>query len=256
MTLQAATHGGTEEAHRRDIRLLLSREREFLTLFRKHQRFQSWLAVTSGLAALAVGAADTNEVLRRVSEALKTKLAFQRVLAFERDGASLRPLAFEPPGPVLATIGETCGTLLRASKDGRSDDGSAALKQALGLERFLWHWGTTARAEVLVLAGYDRERAPFYPAFDETDTVQFALLGAQLDRILAGVGASARVNLSTREVDVSRWLARGKSNKEIATILGISPRTVQIHIAHLFDKVGVRTRAGLASWVVEARVVG
>ena len=50
---------------------------------------------------------------------------------------------------------------------------------------------------------------------------------------------------------MSRLLARGKSNKEIGADLHISPRTVQIHVARIFDKLGVRSRAGAAIWLIE-----
>jgi DNA-binding CsgD family transcriptional regulator len=38
------------------------------------------------------------------------------------------------------------------------------------------------------------------------------------------------------------WVARGKTNREIATALFVSPRTVQKHLEHIFEKLGVRTR--------------
>jgi DNA-binding NarL/FixJ family response regulator len=57
--------------------------------------------------------------------------------------------------------------------------------------------------------------------------------------------------LSERELEVSRLLALGKTNKEIGMVLGISPRTVQIHVAHIFDKLGVHSRACAAVWLVE-----
>ena len=57
--------------------------------------------------------------------------------------------------------------------------------------------------------------------------------------------------LSERELDVSRLLTHGKSNKEIGAVLHISPRTVQVHVARIFDKLGVRSRAGAAIWLIE-----
>jgi HD-GYP domain-containing protein (c-di-GMP phosphodiesterase class II) len=57
--------------------------------------------------------------------------------------------------------------------------------------------------------------------------------------------------LSDREVEVLRLVARGKSNKEIGTLLGISARTVQHHVAHIYDKIGVYSRAGAALFVTE-----
>lgn len=48
--------------------------------------------------------------------------------------------------------------------------------------------------------------------------------------------------LTARELDVLREAAGGSSNKEIAVTLGLSSRTVQVHLAHIFDKLGVASR--------------
>ncbi|MEA2146310.1 MAG: hypothetical protein QOG59_1897 [Solirubrobacteraceae bacterium] len=57
--------------------------------------------------------------------------------------------------------------------------------------------------------------------------------------------------LTDREVEVMRLAARGLSNKEIAAQLVISPRTVQHHLAHVYDKTGRRTRAGTALFMMQ-----
>jgi DNA-binding CsgD family transcriptional regulator len=53
--------------------------------------------------------------------------------------------------------------------------------------------------------------------------------------------------LSNRELEVARWIGDGKTNAEIAGILGISPRTIQKHIEHIFEKMGVKSRVAVAS---------
>jgi DNA-binding NarL/FixJ family response regulator len=45
-----------------------------------------------------------------------------------------------------------------------------------------------------------------------------------------------------REHEVLRWMARGKSNKEIARALGISERTVKFHVGSILDKLGAENR--------------
>lgn len=62
--------------------------------------------------------------------------------------------------------------------------------------------------------------------------------------------------LSEREREVLIWVARGKTNKEIGIILGISPKTVQHHVAHVYDKIGVSSRAGAAIYAMEQRLIG
>ena len=58
--------------------------------------------------------------------------------------------------------------------------------------------------------------------------------------------------LSDREVEVLRLVARGKTNKEVAVTLGVSPKTVQHHVAHVYDKIGVQSRAAAALFATEA----
>lgn len=77
---------------------------------------------------------------------------------------------------------------------------------------------------------------------------------AAVDAVLGGGVLSrprAPSGLSDREVEVLRHLARGKTNKEIGSLLGISARTVQNHVAHVYDKAGVYSRAGAALFATE-----
>ncbi|MDQ6828133.1 MAG: LuxR C-terminal-related transcriptional regulator, partial [Gemmatimonadota bacterium] len=53
-------------------------------------------------------------------------------------------------------------------------------------------------------------------------------------------------SLSTRELEIARLVASRKSNKEIAKVLGISPRTVSTHLSNIFAKLGVESRGELA----------
>lgn len=48
--------------------------------------------------------------------------------------------------------------------------------------------------------------------------------------------------LSAREREVLHWVAGGKTDREVAQILGISPRTVHKHLQHSYEKLGVETR--------------
>ncbi|AWI52681.1 DNA-binding response regulator [Aquabacterium olei] len=53
--------------------------------------------------------------------------------------------------------------------------------------------------------------------------------------------------LTPREMEVLTWVARGKTNRDIADILGMSHRTVNKHLEHIFEKLGVETRAAAAA---------
>ncbi|HKW69051.1 MAG TPA: HD domain-containing phosphohydrolase [Candidatus Dormibacteraeota bacterium] len=57
--------------------------------------------------------------------------------------------------------------------------------------------------------------------------------------------------LSEREVEVLRLLCRGGTKKQVAAMLRISASTVDHHVRHIYDKVGVATRAGATLFAVE-----
>src|SRR5262249_6536295 len=61
--------------------------------------------------------------------------------------------------------------------------------------------------------------------------------------------------LSERELEVLRLLSRGKSNKEIGQALNISPKTAGHHVQHIFEKLGVSTRAAATYRAIESRVL-
>jgi non-specific serine/threonine protein kinase len=55
-------------------------------------------------------------------------------------------------------------------------------------------------------------------------------------------------NLTAREEQVLDLLVDGKTNREIAEELGISPRTAQAHVTNLLQKLRFRNRTELAGW--------
>lgn len=61
-----------------------------------------------------------------------------------------------------------------------------------------------------------------------------------------------QASLTPRETEVLTWLARGKTNRDIAEILGMSHRTVNKHLEHVFEKLGVETRAAAAALATRA----
>ena len=66
----------------------------------------------------------------------------------------------------------------------------------------------------------------------------------------AGEAAPSRLataSLTPRETEVLSWIAKGKTNRDVADILGLSPRTVNKHLEHVFEKLGVETRAAAAA---------
>lgn len=87
--------------------------------------------------------------------------------------------------------------------------------------------------------------------------------GQAVDAVLAAAGHRGRqtrreaaAGLTEREIEVLRLIARGHANKNIAVFLRISQKTVDHHIQHIYDKVGVSTRAAATLWAVEHDLLG
>jgi DNA-binding CsgD family transcriptional regulator len=58
--------------------------------------------------------------------------------------------------------------------------------------------------------------------------------------------------LTVREAEILLWAADGKTNADIAIIVGVSQRTVEKHLEHIFTKLGVETRTAAAAWYLKA----
>ena len=69
----------------------------------------------------------------------------------------------------------------------------------------------------------------------------------QMIRELSGLSLELQETLTDREREVVTWVMRGKTNKEIATQLAISEKTVKAHLRNIFPKLKVSRRAQLYS---------
>jgi len=58
---------------------------------------------------------------------------------------------------------------------------------------------------------------------------------------------SQELGLTSREGEVLSWLSKGKTNRDIAQILGLSPRTVDKHLEQIYAKLGVENRTAAAA---------
>lgn len=63
------------------------------------------------------------------------------------------------------------------------------------------------------------------------------------------------LNLTDRESEVLHWIANGKTNREIAEILEMSPRTVNKHLEQIFPKLGVENRTSAAGMALKVLAV-
>ena len=76
------------------------------------------------------------------------------------------------------------------------------------------------------------------------------------EKDLVDPGPDEDERLTVREAEVVRLVARGMANKAIAHQLGISPRTVEGHLNHVFDKLGILSRTELVHYALAGRLLG
>jgi len=116
----------------------------------------------------------------------------------------------------------------------------------------------------VVQNGKSGSKAPAIASFPDDPRLKLHYLGnAGANEFLlrlakeAGSDLSAELSsefgLTTREGEVLSWLSKGKTNRDIAQILGLSPRTVDKHLEQIYSKLGVENRTAAAAIAVTAK---
>lgn len=109
------------------------------------------------------------------------------------------------------------------------------------------HADVRLAVRAMKLGAADFIEKPFRPP-ELLATVRAALSGG----IGVGTDAGARfAALTAREAQVLRLLAAGETNKAVARLLGLSPRTVETHRAHIMTKLGVRSLSQVVRLALE-----
>ncbi|HVB48429.1 MAG TPA: response regulator [Burkholderiales bacterium] len=170
------------------------------------------------------------------------------------EGAGLSVRAFASAEAFLAGCrrGQRGCLLLDVRLPGLSGPDLQAALQARGLEMpviFLTGHGDVATSVRTLKAGaFDFLEKPT-PAAVLLDRVRRALEQERTRHAVktAAVAADARLGrLTAREREILPEVAAGRSSKEIARRLGISHRTVEVHRAHIMQKMGARNAVELA----------
>ncbi|MGY3078519.1 DNA-binding CsgD family transcriptional regulator [Bradyrhizobium sp. LM6.10] len=76
--------------------------------------------------------------------------------------------------------------------------------------------------------------------------------GANGDVEIVLLAGTSELGLTTREGEVLAWLSKGKTNRDIVQILGLSPRTVDKHLEQIYAKLGVENRTAAAAIATNA----
>lgn len=195
---------------------------------------------------------------RLLSAAVEIMLACGDVDRARRAADELDAVAQTLATPFMrATAAEAQGAVLLA--EGHATAALAACRTAFALWRELNVPYEAARTRVLIAqacrALHDNDSADF-----ERDAAcrTFEQLGARLTVArLQASDASQRsfAGLTTRELEVLRLVATGRTNRAIADELDLSEKTVARHIANIFNKLDVSSRAAATAYAFEHRLV-
>jgi transcriptional regulator EpsA len=178
----------------------------------------------------------------------------EALLGCRRDGLALRIARHCMQGgrlPALADLGADGGEDRRGALAGFG----AELREA-GFDSVLVH-GTGPLAEggsVFVLFGLPMRPGPRHAYFLELLLAHLHLALLRLPVQEARAGLPSRP-LSARETEIVGWLREGKSNEEMALILGISALTVKNHLQRIYRLLGVGNRAHALARCLELRLL-
>lgn len=99
-------------------------------------------------------------------------------------------------------------------------------------------------APLLISEGNKRLLASFH---DRTGDDEWLVVLREENDASAVESLISAFRLTQREAEVLYWVVRGKTSKDIGDILGSSPRTVDKHLEHVFEKLDVETRTAAAN---------
>ena len=91
--------------------------------------------------------------------------------------------------------------------------------------------------------------------FSERDRSLLELLRPSLIRLVRRADrrrqGNVRALLTPRELEILGWIGRGKTTREIAAVLVLSPHTIRKHVEHILEKLDARTRSEAVARVLE-----
>lgn len=195
--------------------------------------------------------------------------------SLEGRGGSAAVASAATPGVVMVRVNEGLFSYARAINAGAAGDAEAAAAHVAAAEAVFdsveasegWrHLGRRFAAEAAVRDGWGS------PGDWLADSIAFwtaspfpAMAGACDELLLRATGRRRRgrgdspvpqqlavFGVTSREVDVLRYVAAGMSNKETAARLHLSPRTVGSHVSHLLAKLALQRRAQLTPVALQA----
>lgn len=126
------------------------------------------------------------------------------------------------------------------------DESEQAIARALSVGARAYLTKSTAARDLIDAVSHLAKHRPFF----DTRISEFLL-----DKYVKSMKASAAQTLTSREREVLQLLSEGKSNKEIASVTGTSPKTIETHRARIMRKLKIGSLAELIRYAIRNRLI-
>jgi DNA-binding NarL/FixJ family response regulator len=198
------------------------------------------------VAAFNAGGADyvtkpvrTGEVIARVHSHLASARQMKQARS-ALDAFGQATIAVRPESGRITWQTPLARRLLASYFGGEHEHAPSAILNWLGTS-------STSGTNALPLNIVRESRRLILTLHDQTADGEWLLVlreendAAQIETLIASFG------LTRKEAEVLYWVSRGKTSPDIGEILGSSPRTVNKHLEHIYEKLGVETRTAAAN---------
>ena len=206
--------------------------------------------------------AEDDERTRTLLQAMLESLGYP-IAGTASDGREAVDKTFElQPGALLLDIGMPVLSGLEAVREifdrqtlpvvvltGQSDDETLEQARQAGVQAFLLkplNSKEQLRSAIAIATTIcERQKS-------DADRIHTLADTLQTTRASTAPKALSSYGLTRRETEVLHFVAEGRANAEIALELDLSPRTVEKHVEHILDKLGVKSRAAATRLVSES----
>ncbi len=251
---QALYGFGSLARARRDNDAALRHFRDALALFREIDARTEMARCLAGIGWVRLAAGDYRAAAVSLKQSLELSVATGQRLGIARGLDAMAALAVSQGSSASAvrlqgaagSLRDQVGPVRSAAAQVRLDDVLAVARRLVGEQsaaRLLAEGARLGVHEAVSLA------VALATAAAEQPGAAAALPEAENGRVPSVAPGGAA--LTPREVQIADLIARGLSNRAIAAELVISPATAARHVANIFAKLGVTSRAQVAAWTAE-----
>jgi predicted ATPase/DNA-binding CsgD family transcriptional regulator len=196
----------------------------------------SYLVSSYGFALLQSGEPDKAKPLFEESLGIERRLENRDMIVYQLDALACQAAMVGRP--------QRAARLLGAAESLQAETGIRLMRH---LELLLAQARETISASLGSAALEAETQAGRRMERDEA--IAYALEEKKSSRPAPPSNRTSAMPLSKREVEIAELVAQGLSNKEIATRVFLSERTIETHVSNILDKLGVNSRVEISSWV-------